>query len=75
MDTDFAGGKEIRRSKSGGVIMIGTCCIRHWAKTRTTLTLSSGEAELHGIAQGAAQSLGVQALLKDMGWNLKVHVH
>ena len=55
--------------------MIGGCCIRHWAKTQTTVRLSSGEAELHGIAQGAAQTLGVQALLKDMGWDLKANIH
>lgn len=54
--------------------MIGDCCIRHYAKTQTTVSLSSGEAELHGIAQGSAQALGVQALLKDMGWNLSCHV-
>ena len=55
--------------------MIGDCCIRHYAKTQTTISLSSGEAELHGIAQGSAQALGVQALLKDMGWNLSCHIH
>ena len=74
VDTDFAGCKETRRSTSGGVVMIGGCCIRHYAKTQTTISLSSGEAELHGIAQGAAQSLGVQALLKDMGWDLTCNV-
>ena len=74
-DADFAGRKETRRSTSGGVVMIGTCCIRHYAKTQTIISLSSGEAELHGIAQGAAQALGVQALLKDTGWNLSCHIH
>ena len=55
--------------------MIGDCCIRHYSKTQTTVSLSSGEAELHGIAQGAANALGVQALLLDMGWQLKCNVH
>ena len=55
--------------------MIGDCCIRHYSKTQTTVSLSSGEAELHGIAQGAANALGVQALLVDMGWDLKCNVH
>ena len=75
VDTDFAGCKETRRSTSGGAIMIGGCCIRHYSKTQSTVSLSSCEAELHGIAPGAANALGVQALLLDMGWGLKCNVH
>ena len=55
--------------------MIGDCCIRHYSKTQSTVSLSSGEAELHGIAQGAGNALGVQALLRDMGWDLQCNVH
>ena len=55
--------------------MIGKCCIKHWSKTQTTISLSSGEAELHGIAYGAAQALGIQSLLKDAGWKIDVHLH
>ena len=75
VDTDFAGCKETRRSTSGGVVMIGGCCVKHYAKTQTTIALSSGEAELHGIAQGCAQALGIQSLCRDMGWNLEIVVH
>ena len=75
VDTDFAGCKETRRSTSGGVAMIGGCCVKHYAKTQTTIALSSGEAELHGIAQGCAQALGIQSLCRDMGWSLKIVVH
>jgi hypothetical protein len=48
VDTDFAGCKETRRSTSGGAAMLGNCLIKHWSKTQTTISLSSGEAELHG---------------------------
>ena len=54
--------------------MIGNCLAKHWSKTQSTISLSSGEAELHGIAQGCAQGLGVQSLLKDAGWHLQLHV-
>ena len=54
---------------------IGDCCVTHWAKTQTTISLSSGEAELHGIAYGTAQAIGIQSLCTDMGWHLKVRVH
>ena len=75
VDTDFAGCRETRRSTSGGVAMLGNCCIKHWSKTQGTISLNSGEAELHGIAYGAAQALGIQSLLKDAGWKVDVHLH
>ena len=39
-----------------------------------TIALSSGEAELSGIGAGMAQALGIQALAKDMNWDLKPRV-
>ena len=55
--------------------MAGGCLLKHWSKTQTTISLSSGEAELHGIAYGAAQALGLQSLLRDLGWNLRIRIH
>ena len=75
VDTDFAGCQSTRRSTSGGIALIGTCLAKHWSKSQTTISLSSGEAELHGIAYGAAQALGLQSLLKDLGWQLDIRVH
>ena len=43
-------------------------------KTQATISLSSGEAELHGIAMGCSQSLGIQSLMRDLGWDLKLRV-
>ena len=74
VDTDFAGCQATRRSTSGGAAMIGQCLVKHWSKTQTTISLSSGEAELHGIAMGCAQALGLQSLLRDLGWELKIRV-
>ena len=37
--------------------------------------MSSGEAELHGIAYGAAQALGLQSLLVDLGWKVRIRIH
>ena len=68
VDTDFAGCQSTRRSTSGGAAMIGQCLVKHWSKTQTTISLSSGEAELHGIAMGCAQALGIQSLLRDLDW-------
>ena len=74
-DTDFAGCQSTRRSTSGGVALLGSCLLKHWSKTQTTISLSSGEAELHGIAYGAAQALGLQSLLKDLGWHVRIRLH
>ena len=44
---------------------------KHWSSTQTTVALSSGEAELGGICRGAAIALGLHALAKDLGIQLK----
>ena len=75
VDTDFAGCKETRRSTSGGTVMLGSSCVKHWSKTQTTISLSSGEAELQGICYGASQALGMQSILRDMGWDLPIEMY
>ena len=75
VDTDFAGCKESRRSTSGGIVMLQGSCVKHWSKTQTTIALSSGEAELHGIAAGISHGLGLQSLAKDLGIPLAIRVH
>ena len=75
VDTDFAGCKETRRSTSGGVVMLGGHCVKHWSKTQPTIALSSGEAKLSGIGSGIAQALGIQSIARDLGMDLKLRVH
>ena len=43
--------------------------------TQSTVTLSSAEAELSGIAKGASVSLGLVSIAKDLGfdWALAIH--
>ena len=55
--------------------MLVKCYVKHLAKTQTTTSLSSGEAELHGIAYGAAQAMEIRSLCKDMGWNVGIMLH
>lgn len=74
VDTDFAGCQTTRKSTSGGAALLGGCLIKHWSKTQSTISLSSGEAELHGIAMGAAQGIGLQSLLKDLGWKVELKI-
>ena len=60
VDTDFAGCVSTRRTTSGGEIMLGRHCIRHWSTPQTTISLSPGKAELHGIAKGISHAIGMQ---------------
>ena len=41
--------------------------LTRWAVTQTTVSLSSAEAELHGVCRGASQGLGLVALAEDLG--------
>jgi hypothetical protein len=75
VDTDFAGCKETRRSTSGGVCLLNGSLVKQWSKTQTTLALSSGEAELHGIAAGIAQGIGMKSLARDLGFSIGVRLH
>ena len=75
VDTDFAGCKNTRRSTSGGICLLNGSNIRQWSKTQTTLALSSGEAELHGINAGIAQGLGLKSIAADLGFSLHIKVH
>ena len=67
VDTDFAGCPRTRRSTSGGMGMRGDHMIKHWSKTQKVVTLSSAEAELHGVVLGACEGLGIQAVAEDLG--------
>ena len=55
--------------------MLGSHCIRHWSTTQTTISLSSGEAELHDIAQGISHGIGMQSRCRDLGWEYQLRVH
>ena len=75
VDTDFAGCAVTRRSTSGGCCLIGSCCVKHWSKTQSTIALSSGEADLGGIEYGMSQSFGLESICRDLGMDLKIRVH
>ena len=66
-DTDWAGCPSTRKSTSGGAVMFGSHCVKHWSSTQTSTALSSGEAAFTGVLRGAGQGLGYQALLNDLG--------
>jgi len=73
-DTDWAACPKTRKSTSGGAVMLGSHCVKHWSSTQTSIALSSGEAEFTGVLRGAGQGLGYQALLRDLGVDVPLRV-
>ena len=67
MDSNFAGCSRTRKSTSGGVVCWGSGVVKSWSKTQATIALSSGEAELAAVIKGAAEGLGLKAVLSDFG--------
>jgi hypothetical protein len=73
-DTDWAGCPKTRKSTSGGCLMLGHHTLKHWSSTQSGVSLSSGEAEFHGVVKGAGMGLGYQALLEDLGIKASLRV-
>ena len=74
VDTDHAGCLRTRKSTSGGCIIAGSHLLKSWSSTQPTITLSSGEAELHGVAKGGANGLGFLSLLGDFHIRVKLRL-
>ena len=75
VDSDWAGCKATCRSTSGGAVKLGGHCIKTWSSTQATVAMSSAEAELYGLVKGAATSLGIISLCRDLGIGVNVHIH
>ena len=55
-------------------MVLGAHLLKSCASTQPTITLSSGEAELHGVVKGAAAGLGMLSLLADLGIRTKLRL-
>ena len=74
-DSDHAGCLRTRKSTTGLTVMIGGHCGKTSATTRSTIALSSPKSEYYGMVNGSSVGLGMQALTKDFGLDLKLRVH
>ena len=74
VDTHFASCKTTRRTTSGGAIIFGIHYINHWATTQTTSSLSSSEAELHGMRKGISRAFGLRSLDADLGKRIDLRI-
>ena len=54
--------------------MRGGGVVKNWSNRQATPALSSGEAEYYAVVKAGAEALGVEALAKDLGWQVKVQL-
>jgi hypothetical protein len=66
-DSDWAGCRKTRRSTSGGVLLVGSHCLRTWSSTQAPVALSSAEAEYYAMVDAATRAVGLRAMLLELG--------
>ena len=69
-DVDWAGCRETRRSTTGGCVLLGKHTLKGWSKTQALIALRFGESELYAALKASVETLGIVALLKDLGYNV-----
>ena len=52
---------------SGGVV-------KTWSTMQATVAQSSGEAEYYAMVRAAAEALGIQSVMRDMGWETVIRL-
>ena len=48
--------------------------VKSWSSTQATVAQSSGEAEYYALVRAAAEGLGVQSIMRELGWDAKVRI-
>ena len=66
VDSNWAKGPE-RKSTSAGMMMFFGTVVKHWSRTQATRALSTAEAEYYAVVTGAAEGLGMQSMMADLG--------
>ncbi len=75
-DSDWAGSKD-RRSVSSGVTLLAGCPMASWSRTqlKSSVALSSGEAEFLAAVTAVIEGLGIAAVLEEINIVLPVRIH
>ena len=48
--------------------------VKTWSSTQTAIAQSSGEAEYYALVRAAAEGLGMQSVMHDLGWKMRVRL-
>ena len=75
-DSDWAGCLRTRKSTSGGMLFFGGGgLLKTWSSTQASVAQSSGEAEYYALVRACSEALGMQSVMRDLGWDAKIVVH
>ena len=55
-------------------MMLGNGVVKTWSNTQTTIAQSSGEAEYYALVRAAAEGLGMQSIMHDLGWKMRIRL-
>ena len=72
--TGVAGRTVTRRSTSGGCLLLGKRMLKIWPSTQRKILLSSGEAELQGLAKATTHALGFRNMANNLGLSFGVEL-
>ena len=73
-DSDWAGCTRTRESTMGGIMVVDGGVMKTWSSTQATVAQSSGEAEYYAMVRAAAEGIGMQSIMKEMGWDAEIKV-
>ena len=73
-DSDWAGCRKTRKSTTVGIVILGGV-VKSWSSTQPSIALSSGEAECSALVNAAADGIGLQSILRDLGFETSVEVY
>ena len=69
VDSDWwVGCKTSRKSTSGGMLIVGEVPVKSWSSTQAT------EVEQKALVRGAAEALGLKAVLDELGWEMPIDI-
>ena len=54
--------------------MVNGTVLEHWSRTRASRALSTAEAEYYAVVTGAAEGLGMQSMMTDLGLSARFGV-
>ena len=74
-DSDWAGCLRTRKSTSGGMLFFEGGLLKTWSSTQASVAQSSGEAEYYALVRACSEALGMQSVMRDLGWEAKIVVH
>ena len=67
VDADWAGKVSTRKGTSRCVLCWGSHAPKQWSATQNVVALSRGESEFYATVKGVSNSLGMKALVEDLG--------